>query len=238
MWQYRQVQKHLEIPSCTVDLDAITWAEWRPLLGDLTENFSFVQGLWDLVGIFYCRNQPKIMQTSRMERSATTVQDRMAKGLVPRGPSYPPHGCALHTGRPDELAHLGSMVWPRPVADVLRDFPPGGIEPLLGELRWRLVDWVAVNVTGKMACQIAIPLLNPCWPHKEIGDAKFQLRALAVLIFAVYRQQHYGDQARSYRLMPQGPDPGGRGTHMVDSETQLGPGGPGARGRGHRRAQG
>ena len=201
--RYRAIEADMQLKSTTLDLDENTWdGKWQRLIQPLLlegHPQNIADDLWRQVAYFCRHHKEVILQSSRMGAEEGTVRDHMAMVLRPRAPDHPPDGCARHTGRPDQLTPLGLMTWPRPVVDVLRDFP-AGLQPFMDELRWRLVDWVAVSVTGKAACQVAIPLLSPCWPYKELGDAKLQLRALAVLIFAVYRQ-HYGDQARAYRLM-------------------------------------
>ena len=56
---------------------------------------------------------------------------------------------------PMPLADLGRRAWPRDPGQVCReDFAaPGGLQGLLVELGWRMVDSVAVQAQGKAAFQ-------------------------------------------------------------------------------------
>ncbi|MFM7977922.1 MAG: hypothetical protein ACKPKO_01290, partial [Candidatus Fonsibacter sp.] len=58
------------------------------------------------------------------------------------------------------VADFGDQTWPRdPVMAVNASFPE--LRPVLVELAWRSVDHVAVQVQGKTACMISVPMLEP-----------------------------------------------------------------------------
>ena len=65
--------------------------------------------------------------------------------------------------RPMPLSDLGRRAWPRGPGRVCReDFAaPAAVHTLLLERGWRMVDFVAVQVQGKAAFQISVPLLDP-----------------------------------------------------------------------------
>jgi len=64
---------------------------------------------------------------------------------------------------PMPLADLGRRAWPRDPGQVCReDFAElAGLRGLLVDLGWRMVDFVAVQVQGRAAFQISVPLLDP-----------------------------------------------------------------------------
>ena len=84
------------------------------------------------------------------------------------------------------------------------------------ELSVRLVDHVAVQLTGQTACEIAVPLLDPIWPYKalsyvvgnagwrknghETAESMFVLQVFALLVLAIYKR-HYGSEATDYHIM-------------------------------------
>ena len=65
---------------------------------------------------------------------------------------------------PVPLSDLGRRAWPRGPGQACReDFAtPAAVRTLLVELRWRMVDFVAVQVQGKAVFQISGPLLDHC----------------------------------------------------------------------------
>ena len=58
---------------------------------------------------------------------------------------------------------LSRRAWPRDPGEACReDFATqAALRSLLVELGWRMVDFVAVQVQGKAASQVSVPLLDP-----------------------------------------------------------------------------
>ena len=88
---------------------------------------------------------------------------------------------------------------------------------MLQELSFRLLDHVAVELTGQTACQIAVPLLDRIWPYDANLDADgnagrpasilsgscralAMLQVLGLLVLAIYKR-HYGSEAMDYHIM-------------------------------------
>ena len=66
------------------------------------------------------------------------------------------------------LADLGVNTWPRADHEVLKSMC-GKLETVLEELSFRLLDHVAVQLTGRKDCQIAVPLLDRIFPTTRSG---------------------------------------------------------------------
>ena len=115
------------------------------------------------------------------------------------------------------LADLGMNTWPRADHEVLNSlYNKRKIADELQELRYRLVDFVAVELTGRTACQIAVPLLDPIWslrralvrcrqrrlalPGVELMPSTWPLQVFALLVLAIYKR-HYESEAVDYHIM-------------------------------------
>jgi len=71
------------------------------------------------------------------------------------------HGEARWEAAPP-LGDLGRRTWPRGLAGVYNeDWTAQLLSDVMEELAWRLVDHVAVQIQGKTASQIAVPMLDP-----------------------------------------------------------------------------
>ena len=76
------------------------------------------------------------------------------------------------------MADFGDQAWawPRDPARAVRtSFPVPQLRDMLIELEWRLVDHVAIQVQGRTACMISVPMLDPlpgyASPEYTIGSA-------------------------------------------------------------------
>ena len=70
----------------------------------------------------------------------------------------------------DDLKSLGQMAWPRPLERVLHtSLNEAKIAELMTRLAWRLCDHVAIIITGKVACQTAVPMIDDVWPFPKLG---------------------------------------------------------------------
>ena len=115
------------------------------------------------------------------------------------------------------LGDLGLNTWPRADHEVLNSiWNKRKVTEELEELCFRLVNHVAVQLTGQTACQIVVPLLNPIWPYytlsyvvgnagwckegQETTESMFPLQVFALLVLAIYKR-HYGLGAVDYHIM-------------------------------------
>ena len=115
------------------------------------------------------------------------------------------------------LADLGRRAWPRDPGQVCReDFAElAGLRGLLVDLGWRMVDFVAVQVQGRAAFQISVPLLDPLpgfeslscptWAAAATGawcpGPSQPLMAFVLCVWAMYKATCPPTQATSYAMM-------------------------------------
>ena len=116
---------------------------------------------------------------------------------------------------PMPLADFGRRAWPRDPAQVCKeDFTPIGLHGLMVELGWRMVDFVAARVQGKIAFQVSIPLLDPLAgydsPNYETWAAAAPgapcppsclLTAFVLCVWAVFKATCPPTQANAYAMM-------------------------------------
>ena len=113
------------------------------------------------------------------------------------------HGEARQEG-PTPLADFGAKTWPRdPIQAFNADMTAPAFRAVLIELSWRLVDHVAVQIQGKTACQIAIPLLDPLPGYRSPNyatnalpaapGAPSMLTSFVLCVWAVYEAQRSPD---------------------------------------------
>ena len=116
---------------------------------------------------------------------------------------------------PMPLADFGRRAWPRDPAQVCQeDFAPNALHGLMVELGWRMVDFVAVQVQGKTAFQVSVPLLDPLagydspnystWGSAAPGAPSPQpslLTAFVLCVWAVYKATCPPPHAQSYAMM-------------------------------------
>jgi hypothetical protein len=94
------------------------------------------------------------------------------------------------------------------------DFTPIVLRGLMVELGWRMVDFVAARVQGKIAFQVSIPLLDPLAgydsPNYETWAAAAPgapcppsnlLTAVVLCVWAVFKATGPPTQANAYAMM-------------------------------------
>ena len=111
------------------------------------------------------------------ESVAVTVQDTMAtrnsREKVLQDTRAANRRGKARTGGLPQLADFGdkAWAWPGDPAQAVRtSFPVLQLQDLWMELRWRLVDHVAIQVRGRTACvaTISVPMLDP-WPGVSLS---------------------------------------------------------------------
>ena len=112
---------------------------------------------------------------------------------------------------PPPLADFGCRAWPRdPVRAVADDINTLQLRSLLVELGWRLVDHVALQVQGKTAVQLSVPLLDPL-PGYDSPDYSATaasalpgkpslLTAFVLCVWAVYQCQR-APESKTHAIM-------------------------------------
>ena len=112
---------------------------------------------------------------------------------------------------PPPLADFGCRAWPRdPVRAVADDIDTAQLRGLLVELGWRLVDHVALQVQGKTAVQLSVPLLDPLPGYDSpnysataasaLPGKPSLLTAFVLCVWAVYQCQR-APESKSYAIM-------------------------------------
>ena len=68
------------------------------------------------------------------------------------------------------LADFGDKAWPRDPRQAVQTSFPHLLDMLI-ELSWRLVDHVAIQVQGRTACMISVPMLDPLLGYTSPGSS-------------------------------------------------------------------